>query len=256
MFGSSTIRSGTFNKVELVLHKLLPAKHEYVPLIIPAMRGFMGKDGMHGIQGMQGIQGLLGEQGHRGRDGKDGSSGIDGLRGARGPIGRGIQAFKFGLGMRWIELFYTDGTSETVKAIAPAGTENDPLWLMGGNPAGVTVKDIIGGDGIIVEVNQGIYTISQDEVVAESLNIIQTSDSVYEVQTTDDIIITRGNVNIELFNVDDAFDKTLGIKCRAGKNETIALDPDTIDDSTDNPKLEKDGQLNLTPDVPENWSRS
>lgn len=120
------------------------------------LTGLEGKQGSPGVAGSSGKDGTSGEPGIQGEIGQQGTSGKDG---AKGKDGKGIESIKFGPGLSWVHIKYSDGTEETVQTIKPAGTSDDPLNYISGDAS--NVRDILAGIGIDVdEDRRGNFTIS------------------------------------------------------------------------------------------------
>ena len=210
----------------LQLKKLQPISQSYVPVSLRGLRGATGtkgKDGIslpaeHGINGKNGLNGLQGEQGTPGTAGKNGR------KGERGESGNvlldQIAAFKWGNSLQWLELHLKDGSKHVVEGIPPTGKEDDPFWLLGGDSAGgITVKDIIAGKDIEVDVNKGIYTIKLSSIKARRTIYWDTSivecDRMITVDASDrtiDIDLSGQEIEgrqLDVFCIDASFAVTI-----------------------------------------------
>lgn len=150
------------SREQLHLIELKPVSHNTAatPSITYGLRGLPGLNGKDGLDGQIGQQGAAGEAGLDGRSGTDGKAGQQGDQGKAGKDGKGIASIKFGAGLAWVHIAWSDGTEQTIQVEAPKGTVDDPKMLLNAS-VDAAVKDIRAGDGIIVEEDRfGNFTIS------------------------------------------------------------------------------------------------
>ena len=147
----------------------LVSSSHILPSQIMGLRGLPGVNGEPGKQGIQGPAGLSGRDGVDGRDGSPGLRGEQGMHGrdgVDGKDGKGISSIKFGPGLSWVLIRWSDGTEETIQCEKPAGTVDDPKWSLDGLNDLYRVKDILAGFGIVVsEDDFGNFTIELSKFI-------------------------------------------------------------------------------------------
>jgi hypothetical protein len=220
--------------------ELMPAKSKRKPSILSnslvmGLRGLPGIDGKQGIQGAAGIAGSDGLSivGPAGIDGKQGTAGADGKPGAQGKAGRGIDSIKFGPGLAWVWIRWSDGTEETIQSEQPAGTSEDPKWLLDGASELNRVRDLIAGTGIVIsEDNYGNFTISTSDTInrktlTSSLAAIST-DRYITIDASDNIVtydlsgIESDGRQIDIYCIDSTFAVTLTGTVNGSDNPTMS----------------------------------
>lgn len=140
---------------------------------------------MQGSQGIQGLHGSSGSDGLAGVDGSQGKQGHTGETGEQGSEGRGIASLK--LGAKWIQVTYTDGTTETIPMIGPTGAQDDPKLIMESDPS--RVRDLTAGDNITIDVDRfGNYTINSTAISEEFMTDAQAANLALVATNTSKLI--------------------------------------------------------------------
>jgi hypothetical protein len=220
------------NTLQLIELKPVEFKGKTTPSLSIGLRGLTGIQGKTGKSGVQGEQGAPGLAGTDGLDGAIGQAGIDGMNGNNGADGRGISSLKFGPGLSWVRIVWSDGTAETIKTIEPKGTSDDPKWLMDGISELYKVKDLIAGNNITIDEDRyGNFTISVNPVknnrtitVSETLtanDTVITIDASSNAVTADLSAIETDGRQVDIYCIDSTYTATVTGVINGSTNPTM-----------------------------------